>query len=1011
MIAARVTASVQLGVVVLLLFISNAQAQITCAAGTGLLNSYMTRTTGNVFGNAGGNRASSSGGFTTSGSGGGGATQQGQSNWNECGGKGGEGYTSFITKNPTVYGSGGAGGCKNSGCGVSLGGTNAGNALCPGKGGDAVANRGGAGGGGGWGVFYSNIPGGLGGSGIVVVAYAVNDTLSIQATGGSETLVDGYWKVHEFLSVGASSSLSVTKEGYCEILIVGGGGNGNMNFDNGAPAGGGGGGQVIALQYYGLDRKSYPVIVGDRQAQSSFGSIIATRGGLGGRGSVRGQSGGSGGGAPSGFEDSIIGGPALQPSMNLIPGMNLSYVSDQFGYSAVPACKSCVAGEYSRDSICTPCEAGKYLSTTGATAASSCVDCGANTYSATVGATAVSTCLACTSNSQSLSGSSTCICKLGLFTLKSIRQKNPMPNVDNTFTVSLTADCNIPLGSTVTIRGLTNQQTEDSASLAVTSTGNLLGTSGVWTQSTGTGILVLTVQGSGLASGQPYSVTFVLRNVDISFANSLATDVSATIVDGSGASQGSIARVALTKPSLSLYGVSWGTDPGRILRPSISRKIIQQSTPGSGVTNKIVLSLAINYNLATGSTVTVTGLTGSQTADSASLAVTSTGNRLGTSGAWTRTSGTLVLTAASGGMEVGNDYEVTFVLTNPLSAQASPAVSVSAEVQDGSGYVVGPIASVALAKSTGTLYGVSLGSEPLKVVVPSFSLKYIQQSTSTPGATNTLTVSLTADFQLPAGSTVTITGLTGSQTANSASLAVTSTSSLLGTTGAWTQSTGQLVLTSKSAGVNSGIACVVTFVLTNVATEQASPTVSVSAAIYDTISDPGVSVGSIASVTMTKPGTELDPLLLVFPPKCEAGSTGPDIQSCQLCAAGKYKTAPGSAACIDCGAGKYSATLGESACLDCVAGKYSTTSGASVADVCLGCTAGRRSPPGSDAIADCSCNTGYIERPDGECAWIWSKTEGFGAQAQTAGAPRSAPRWSRLVSLSCLSLFSTFSDK
>lgn len=98
MIAARVTASVQLGVVVLLLFISNAQAQITCAAGTGLLNSYMTRTTGNVFGNAGGNRASSSGGFTTSGSGGGGATQQGQSNWNECGGKGGEGYTSFITK-------------------------------------------------------------------------------------------------------------------------------------------------------------------------------------------------------------------------------------------------------------------------------------------------------------------------------------------------------------------------------------------------------------------------------------------------------------------------------------------------------------------------------------------------------------------------------------------------------------------------------------------------------------------------------------------------------------------------------------------------------------------------------------------------------------------------------------------------------------------------------------------------------------------------------------------------
>lgn len=658
-------------------------------------------------------------------------------------------------------------------------------------------------------------------------------------------------------------------------------------------------------------------------------------------------------------------------------------------------CCQCAAGKYKTANgtlDCTDCAAGKYSTATGASVNSTCINCDANTYSTTVGATAVSTCLACTSNSQSLSGSSTCICKLGLFTLKSIRQNNPMPNMDNTFTVSLTADCNIPPGSKVTIAGLNNQQTRDNASLAVTSTGNLLGTRGVWKESTGT--LVLTVEGSGLASGQPYSVTFVLRNKNVNFVNAVATAVSATIVDGSGASQGSIAQVLMTKLSLSLYGVVSGTDPGRIQRPYILRKSIQQSTPGSGVTNKIVILLAFNYNLAKGSTVTVTGLTGSQTADSASLAVTSTGNLLGTSGVWTRTSGTLVLTVASGGTSVTMDYEVTFVLTNPLSAQASPAVSVSAEIQDGSGYIVGPVQSVALDKSTDTLYGVSLGSEPLNVVVPSFSLKYIQQSTSAPGATNTLTVSLTADFDLPAGSTVTITGLTGSQTANSASLAVTSTSSLLGTTGAWTQSTGQLVLTSQSNDLTSGIACTVTFVLTNVATEQASPTVSVSAVIYDIISAPGVSVGSIASVTMTKPGTELDPLLLVSPPECEAGSTGPDIQSCQLCAAGKYKTARGSAACLDCGAGKYSATLG-----------------ASVADVCVDCPEGRSSPPGSDALADCSCNAGYIARPDGECAWIRSNTKGFGFQAQTSGAPRSATRWSPLVSLSCLPLFVTFSDK
>ena len=111
------------------------------------------------------------------------------------------------------------------------------------------------------------------------------------------------------------------------------------------------------------------------------------------------------------------------------------------------------------------------------------------------------------------------------------------------------------------------------------------------------------------------------------------------------------------------------------------------------------------------------------------------------------------------------------------------------------------------------LYGVANGADPLTVVVPSFAVKSIGQSTPASGATNTLTVSLTADFDLPAGSTVTITGLTGSQTPDSgSSLAVTSTSSLLGTT--WRverKRSGQLVLTAASGGTTSGTACEVRF--------------------------------------------------------------------------------------------------------------------------------------------------------------------------------------------------------
>jgi hypothetical protein len=66
---------------------------------------------------------------------------------------------------------------------------------------------------------------------------------------------------------------------------------------------------------------------------------------------------------------------------------------------------------------------------------------------------------------------------------------------------------------------------------------------------------------------------------------------------------------------------------------------------------------------------------------------------LGTSGAWTQTPGQLVLTAAGSGTVSGTACEVTFALTNRNSAQASPAVSVSAEIEDGSGNSVGSIAS------------------------------------------------------------------------------------------------------------------------------------------------------------------------------------------------------------------------------------------------------------------------------------------------------------------------------
>jgi hypothetical protein len=70
-------------------------------------------------------------------------------------------------------------------------------------------------------------------------------------------------------------------------------------------------------------------------------------------------------------------------------------------------------------------------------------------------------------------------------------------------------------------------------------------------------------------------------------------------------------------------------------------------------------------------------------------------------------------------------------------------------------------------------------------VVPTFTAESIEQSSPLNGVKNTLTITLTSDVDLAATSTVTIAGLTGTQTATLATQAITSTPSLYGTQASW----------------------------------------------------------------------------------------------------------------------------------------------------------------------------------------------------------------------------------
>ena len=68
----------------------------------------------------------------------------------------------------------------------------------------------------------------------------------------------------------------------------------------------------------------------------------------------------------------------------------------------------------------------------------------------------------------------------------------------------------------------------------------------------------------------------------------------------------------------------------------------------SAASNLMTVTLTANYDLSTGSTVTVTKLAGSATASSSSLAVTTCeSSSLGSSGDWDKDTGTLILTVAT----------------------------------------------------------------------------------------------------------------------------------------------------------------------------------------------------------------------------------------------------------------------------------------------------------------------------------------------------------------------------
>jgi outer membrane protein assembly factor BamB len=172
-----------------------------------------------------------------------------------------------------------------------------------------------------------SLPGGNGGSGIVIVKHST----SLSATGGMITF-SGESAIHIFTS---SGTFSCTGSGNVEVLVVAGGGGGGCHT-----GGGGGAGGVVYIASYPVTG-NIPVIVGaggagslDRYISGSIGSnsrfdsIIAIGGGGGASRFTYASNGGSGGGgSPAELGNSNGSGTSGQGFAGGVGGIYWNYLS------------------------------------------------------------------------------------------------------------------------------------------------------------------------------------------------------------------------------------------------------------------------------------------------------------------------------------------------------------------------------------------------------------------------------------------------------------------------------------------------------------------------------------------------------------------------------------------------------------------------------------------------------------------------------------------------------------
>jgi len=171
-------------------------------------------------------------------------------------------------------------------------------------------------------------------------------------------------------------------------------------------------------------------------------------------------------------------------------------------------------------------------------------------------------------------------------------------------------------------------------------------------------------------------------------------------------------------------------------------------------------------------------------------------------------------------------------------------------------------------------------------VLPTFGLGVIASPTVPPGTfdtatlengqtnldnTNILTFTVQPSRDISAGDSITLAGLTGSQTADSSLTLSGAGASVFGSAGSWTQSTGTLVLTVDTGQtLSTGSDTVITFNLTNPATVSSGVSgITLSSSGFTQASISGTFLNTVDLFNVTTRDTEAN--ILASPPTNPSG--------------------------------------------------------------------------------------------------------------------------------------------